>query len=514
MKKLCNLCRKPNIIKNKYISNLLGTLFIYIGIAYILPIGNFSVYITSYISIKQDFVTMHYGTFFSLILTFTMTFSRSIGGMLESKIGFLWATELGLLILLIANIFFFRIQNIWLCYFLIIFLGLGAGIATSLLGKNLTFYNPKKKGSISGIIGIITVVLSAAYSFGGEKIINPKGATVNAKQVYEPEICQNTYRYYLIGFIAPPIGGILGFLFLFEYKKEDDPKAYLNESSIKPVKELHDINGSEEEKEEEEKKDEKEKDDENVPLEVEKTEEEKDKEKADKEFEKEVQNLKQKRHRKQVVKSWRFWRMSLAALLLNFPVMFMVNTGRIFGAIIGINGLVLQLMGIFQAFGMVIIGPILGYISDKKNPLTLMRIVTLICVVPGIILNFFLGNSFVFMLSLILYLFGLIGNMVGQTPLIMEVYGIQESVILGGLIATISKVSEIVSTVVAFSVSFIYKGNSIRIPYKIIYILSSAFSYYSFYLFMWEEIDKFEYDDSDFEITPTEINRESIVSNL
>ena len=87
------------------------------------------------------------------------------------------------------------------------------------------------------------------------------------------------------------------------------------------------------------------------------------------------------------------------------------------------------------------------------------------------------------MLSLILYLFGLIGNMVGQTPLIMEVYGIQESVILGGLIATISKVSEIVSTVVAFSVSFIYKGNSIRIPYKIIYILSSAFSYYSFYLF-------------------------------
>lgn len=513
MKKLCNLCRKPNIMKNKYISNLLGTLFIYIGISYILPIGNFSVYITSYISIKQDFVTMHYGTFFSLILTFTMTFSRSIGGMLENKIGFLWTTELGMLVLLITNIFFFRIQNIWLCYFLIIFLGLGAGIATSLIGKNLTLYNPKKKGSISGIIGIITVVLSAAYSFGGEKIINPKGAKVNEKQVYEPDICENTYKYYLIGFIAPPIGGILGFLFLFEYKMEDDPKEHLSEISNKTVKELHDIDGIVEENEE--KKEDKEKDEEIIPLEVhEKTEEEKEKEKADKEFEKEVQNLKQKRHRKQVVKSWRFWRMSIASLLLNFPVMFMVNTGRIFGAIIGINGLVLQLMGIFQAFGMVIIGPILGYISDKKNPLTLMRIVTLICVVPGILLDFFLGNSFVFMLSLILYLFGLIGNMVGQTPLIMEIYGIQESVILGGLTATFSKISEIVSTVVAFSVSFIYKGDNIRIPYKIIYILSSVFSYYSFYLFMWEEIDKFEYDDSDVDITPTEINRESIVSNL
>lgn len=76
--------------------------------------------------------------------------------------------------------------------------------------------------------------------------------------------------------------------------------------------------------------------------------------------------MKQKRHRRQVIKSWRFWRIALASLLLNFPVMFMVNTGRIFGAIIGINSLVLQLMGIFQAFGFVIIGPILGYISDKR----------------------------------------------------------------------------------------------------------------------------------------------------
>ena len=104
--------------------------------------------------------------------------------------------------------------------------------------------------------------------------------------------------------------------------------------------------------------------------------------------------------------------------------------------------------------------------------------------------------------------------MVGQTPLIMEIYGIQESVILGGYIATFSKISEIVTTVVAFVVSFIYLGDSIRIPYKIIYILSSVFSYYSFYLCMVEEIDKYEYDDSDVEIAPTELSRESIISNL
>ena len=432
-------------------------------------------------------------------------------GMLENKIGFLGTTEFGLGVILITNIFFFNVQNIFACFFLIILMGLGAGIATSLLAKNLTFYNPKKKGSISGIIGIITIVLSAAFSFSGEKIINPGAAAAdNVKSIYPPEVAQNTYKYYLIGFIAPPLAAILGFLFLFEYKKEDDPTAYLKDSNNKLEKELYDVDGNKLENEVKEEKKEEE-----LPLAASiKSEEELAKEKADKNFEKEVDNLKQKRHRKQVVKSWRFWRLTLASLLLNFSVMFMVNTGRIIGAIIGINGLVLQLMGIFQAFGFVIIGPILGYVSDKKNPLVLMRIVSLICVVPGIILDFFLGNSFVFMFSLILYLFGLIGNMVGQTPLIMEIYGIQESVILGGYMATFSKISEFITTVVAFSVSFIYLGDSIRIPYKIIYILSSVFSYYSFYIFMVEEIDKYEYDDSDVEIAPTELSRESILSNL
>ena len=57
----------------------------------------------------------------------------------------------------------------------------------------------------------------------------------------------------------------------------------------------------------------------------------------------------------------------------------------------------------------------------------------------------------------------------------MEIYGIQESVILGSFLSTFAKVSEIITTTVAFFVSFIYQGNSIRIPYKIIYILSSVF---------------------------------------
>ena len=493
-------------MKNKYVSNLIGTIWIYFAVAYILPIGNFSVYITSYISLEQDFVTMHYGNFFSLIMTFAMTLSRTIGGYLENKIGFMGTTQFGLLICLITNIFFFKAQNIWLVYILIVFLGLGAGIATSLLAKNLTLFNPKKKGSISGIIGILTVVLSAIFAFAGEKMINPGGEYVNEKQVYPQKVAEKTYIYYISGFITTPLGGLLGFLFLSEYKKEDDPTNYLRDvtNNKSMEKELYDVVEDTNPNPEEELV---------ADLNL-KAAEQKEKEKADKNFEREVDNLRHKRHIKQVIKSWRFWRISLANLLLNFSVMFMVNTGRIFGALINIEPLVLQLMSIFQALGMIIIGPILGCISDRKSPLALLRIVSLICVVPGVLLNLFLENSFVFLLSIILYLFGLIGNMVGSQPLIMEIYGIHESVILGGFMSTFAKISEIITTCVAFGVSFIYTGANIRIPYKIIYVLSSLFSYFSFYLMVIEDIDKNKYDDSDVEISPTEMSRESILSNL
>ena len=501
----CNLCRKPQIIKNKYVSNLIGTIWIYFAVAYILPIGNFSVYITSYISLEQDFVTMHYGYFFSLIMTFAMTFSRAIGGYLENKIGFMGTTQFGLLICLITNVFFFRAQNIWIVYILIVFLGLGAGIATSLIAKNLTLFNPKKKGSISGIIGILTIVLSALFAFAGEKMINPSGEYVNEKLVYSEEVSKRTYIYYVSGFIATPVGGFFGFLFLNEYKKEDDPTNYLKDANnnTNKLKELYDVEDTSPNPEEELVAD----------LNI-KAAEQKEKEKAEKNFEREVDNLRQKRHIRKVIKSWRFWRISIASLLLNFSVMFMVNTGRIFGALINISPIVLQLMAIFQAIGMIIIGPILGCISDRKSPLALLRIVSLICVIPGILLNILLENSLIFLLSIILYLFGLIGNMVGAQPLIMEIYGIQESVILGGFMSSFAKISEIITTCVAFGVSFIYTGANIRIPYKIIYVLSSLFSYFSFYLMVVEDIDKYKYDDSDVEISPIEMSRESILSNL
>ena len=153
---------KP-IIKNKFISTIIGSLLIYIGVAFILPLNNFSVYITSYIHLKQSSVTMHFGMFINLIFSFANSFSHPLGGYLENFLGFSKTILFGFSILFIGNFFFIFQQNILLCYFLAIILGIGAGIGTSVIGKNLTLYSPNKKGTISGVMGLGILIITAVY---------------------------------------------------------------------------------------------------------------------------------------------------------------------------------------------------------------------------------------------------------------------------------------------------------------------------------------------------------------
>ena len=53
--------------------------------------------------------------------------------------------------------------------------------------------------------------------------------------------------------------------------------------------------------------------------------------------------------------------------MINIPISFMVNTGRTFGALIGINGNALQFAGMIQVFAVIILGPLLGILIDKKG---------------------------------------------------------------------------------------------------------------------------------------------------
>ena len=483
-------CKRPTIIKNKFISTLIGTFGILMGLAFLLPISNFSVYITSYINEKQKFVTMHYGFFINLIFGFSMTIGRPIGGFLELKIGFILTSLTGVIIILAANFFFLNVQNIWLCYALTFISATGAGIAISLVGKNIALYKPNKKGLLTGLIGSINFLLAGILSVVGEKIINPKGDSLKeGEEFYAYEYSSRTYLYFLIGFFTIPIGSIIFILFIVEYKKNE-------ESEIKKENDGDKLENEKTEENKEESINEENINEEN-DIKEENKDDKKEEEKEDILLEKEIKELSKNKKIKKVIKTFRFWRIALVQLFLTFAFSFIIGTGRTFGALIGIDGKALQFLMLCQTGALILIGPVLGIIVDKKGPLILLRITTLGCMVPGLLLAFFTENTVIFISSFALAILVLVSTIVSFAPFIMEVYGIEESVILGGIMGVFSKLSEVSTTVSAFVFSFFYSKEDIEKPYKLMYLIGSGVCLLSFILLLFEIKEKFDYNEKE-----------------
>ena len=85
----------------------------------------------------------------------------------------------------------------------------------------MSLFAPHKKGTIGGIMGLGILLITASFALIGEKIISYGGYTLQKGEEFYPEyIAKRTYLYYLFGEICIPIGLILSFLFIYEYKPE------------------------------------------------------------------------------------------------------------------------------------------------------------------------------------------------------------------------------------------------------------------------------------------------------
>ena len=243
-----------------------------------------------------------------------------------------------------------------------------------------------------------------------------------------------------MGKFCIPIGLLFALLLIYEYKKEDNQENNSNSISDSEKKEdEQNLKNNEENKEEKDNE-----------IKKEKIEE------VNKENEKEQKNLKKentKKKIKQVVKTFRYCGIALISFFINISISFMVNTGRAFGALIGINGQALQFAGAIQVLFILILSPLLGILVDKKGPLLLLRILEIESIIPGMFLTFFMSYTVVFIACFALYVLTLVTLSVSFGPFIMEVFGIHESVTLGEIINGFSKFSDLIATASAFGFS-------------------------------------------------------------
>ena len=107
--------------------------------------------------------------------------------------------------------------------------------------------------------------------------------------------------------------------------------------------------------------------------------------------------------------------------------------------------------------------------------------------------------SYFIVFIIILAIFSLNPVAVGVSlgPFIMEVYGIQERVILFGIIGGVTRISGIINTVSAFifSLNCGKDKECLKSKYKIMYIICGYCCVISSFLLFFETKDKYPYED-------------------
>ena len=143
---------------------------------------------------------------------------------------------------------------------------------------------------------------------------------------------------------------------------------------------------------------------------------------------------------------------------------------------------------------LVIFGPIFGYLSDKKGPILILRISMIFCAIGTTTLFFFTEDTVGFMLSFLITSIGATGQGVSYDPLLMDIYGIRESVIIGSVNGLAGIFAEIITTLLAFVIPFFYPDKELITPYKIFFLIGTVLNAIGFVVFLFEKNEKFDYE--------------------
>ena len=427
-------CRKPNLIKNKYISNLISIIAIYLGISFYFSLNDLFQLIKYSFTIEDK--NKYYEMLFSIFSSLAQSIGMLIGGILEYKINYFYTTLTGLLISLISIIIIFFVYKSSVFYIFGVIWGLGVGISVSLLRKNLILFSPNKKGLTLSFVRIINTIFYAVVLY-----------VINVYIIYS----LGSFLFY--SFIGIIIGLILFGLFSWEYKKEDEIN--VNEEMSNQISESNQNNDNHLN----------------------------EKEALDKlnNLEEELDRDDIKSYVINIMKTLRFWRIVIISILLNFPLS-LISSSSLYLAN-NFNFLTQSALKFILIFPLVVLllSPLIGYFSDKKSHLLILIIISGINIIPFFLLIFFIKNEIIFCITFAINELSINGLYISFLSYIMEIYGIQESAIINGIIDIFPTISLITRAIIIYKIGINYKNevedyfNQIKklyIPGPICYIVA------------------------------------------
>ena len=436
-----------NSHKKRFVSTLIGSFFYFIGIISSLGIGQYSVYITSYFHYYNSKVNMQIGNLMMPLLTFFLSLSAPLGGLYEHKIGMHLSLLINSIFLEIIIFCFIIQKNIYLTFFIIILKGVIFGTSISIPMKNLYLYYPEKKGLLMALINSIIVIFGGILNVIGENIINPKKVTIKDGEIYYPlYIAKNYIKYYKLVLLIIPICSIISLLLIKKYDStyinNQDQVLYNNVTENK----------------------------------------------KDSNYSKNI---------KSAIFNSRIWKICAIELLNLFVLGFALSTFRVYGALLSINGTVMQYSPLIFGLSTIICGPIWGYINDKSQNFKIAKRISFLFIIHSIIISIFIKSNYIYIICIFvgLILQSGLNNVILHH--IMKIYGIKYSIEIGGISGISRGISNVFKGCISFLISLYYSnGKELQKIYQIIYLIGIGLNILGYYFASKEKEDPFIYQYS------------------
>ena len=446
--------KKEKIFTKKLINCILSFLsfatFCF-GITSSYQTSQFTVYITSYFHSKDPSVNMQCGNLIMPILFTSSSLSNPLGGVLEKKFGVRLSIAISLTLVEIITFIFINQTNILFTYFLMMLLGMSLGLSASIPGKVIYSFYPKQRGILGACMLYVNFLVGGTASIFGEKIINRKKITLKDGETFFPvEISERYLIFYKVALIVIPISTLLTILLI----REHDP---IND--IENKKEISKKNG--------------------------------------KIITNNIKNNINKNYKlnvKHAIFHKRIWKIASISILTPFAINYSVGTFRVYGALIGTNGTIMQYFGVLCGISGLVCSPIWGFINDHFKYDIIIRIICLGCIIHNCLLFLFIKFKYIYTLLIFIgpiFTIGF-GNIV---PLhIIKVYGIKYFIEIGGIVGICGGMYNIFSGFLSFVISKNFStGNELQQVYKVIFFFGIGISFVGFYFARHENDEAFIY---------------------
>ena len=441
--------------KKKYLlkgfSSIVSCILHTCGYYSVFNLGHTVVYLISFRRHYNPNLTFSHGYFLFPIMYLTLSFTITVGGIIEKKIGGKKTIFLSSLILCLSFLVMYFSRNLFLDYILMSFIGFGIALGIKLSKRNACSYFMNRKALISGIVTLFPSLINAWLAIFYEKVIlNPlsESPTID-KTYYDERIFLNFQRLIIFEIFFLILVCVLSLLTFFK----NDPKETIKFGFGEQIKE-------------------------NKNKEKKNTNENEDKKKS---------------MIKKALYSQRTVKLFLMIFLLFPTINFITNTWRPIGIYYKIKTNYLQLIGALYSVTGSVSSIVFSLIGDKTKFKYIFCLFGILLTVTSFTFPISFSKDRLFVFDILIIAFTLNGFNIIIDPHLMKVYGMENFVEICGVIRSSSGIAEICSVILAFYLENYFTGSK-DYAYRCMYLISGFSGLISFVLGLFETDDKFDYN--------------------